>query len=53
MVERDNAEITIKSHTDLLSINKTSVYRSKKEQRESQENVQIMHRIDGTLTMYL
>lgn len=46
MVERDNAVITIKRQADLLSINRTSVYRPEKEHRESEENVQIMHRID-------
>jgi len=46
MVERDNAEITIKRQTELLSVNRTSVYRPDKEHYESEENVQIMHRID-------
>ncbi|WP_455072783.1 IS3 family transposase [Paenibacillus caseinilyticus] len=46
MVERDCSEITIKRQADLLSVNRTSVYRSGKEQRESEENVQLMHRID-------
>jgi putative transposase len=46
MVERDNAEITIKRRTELLSVNRTSVYRPDKEHYESEENVQIMHRID-------
>lgn len=46
MVERDHAEISIKRQADLLSINRTNIYRPVKEQRENEENVQIMHRID-------
>lgn len=46
MVERNNTEITIKRQADLLSVNRTSVYRSSKERRESEVNVQVMHRID-------
>jgi putative transposase len=46
MVERDHAEISVKRQADLLNVNRTSVYRPDKEQRESEENVQIMHRID-------
>ncbi|WP_342746641.1 IS3 family transposase, partial [Paenibacillus rigui] len=46
MVERDHVEITVKRQADLLSVNRTSVYRSRKEQQESEENVQLMHRID-------
>jgi putative transposase len=46
MIERDNAIITIKRQAELLSVNRTSVYRPSKEQHESEENVQIMHRID-------
>nr|WP_217283074.1 IS3 family transposase [Paenibacillus frigoriresistens] len=46
MTERDNKEITIKRQADLLSVNRTSVYRPSSEIRESDENVQIMHRID-------
>jgi len=47
MVEPEHAAtITIKRQTDLLSVNRTSVYRPTKEQRESDENVQLMHRID-------
>ncbi|KZE54121.1 integrase [Brevibacillus parabrevis] len=46
MVERDNAEITIKRQAELLSVNRTSVYRADKEHHESEENIQIMHRID-------
>nr|WP_127572435.1 MULTISPECIES: IS3 family transposase [Paenibacillus] len=52
MVERDNAEITIKRQADLLSINRTSVYRPEKERRESEENVQILHRIDEIYTKH-
>jgi putative transposase len=43
MVERDNAELTIKRQADLLSVNRTSFYRPGKEHRESEENAQIMH----------
>ncbi|WP_375377979.1 IS3 family transposase, partial [Paenibacillus sp. MZ04-78.2] len=46
MVERNHAEITVKRQADLLSVNRTSVYRPSKEQQESEENVKIMHRID-------
>ncbi|MFN0222764.1 MULTISPECIES: hypothetical protein [Paenibacillus] len=43
MVEHDHTEITIKRQADLLSVNRISVYRPGKEQRESEENVQLMH----------
>lgn len=46
MVERNNPEITVKRQSVLLSVNRTSVYRPSKEQREIEENVQLMHRID-------
>jgi len=46
MVELDNANITVKRQAELLSVNRTSVYRPTKEQRESEENVRLMHRID-------
>lgn len=46
MVERDNNEITIKRQTELLSVNRTSVYRPNQEKSESETNVQVMHQID-------
>jgi putative transposase len=46
MVERDNTEITIKRQADLLSVIRTSIYRSSNEKRESDENILIMHQID-------
>lgn len=46
MVELDNPNITVKRQAELLSVNPTSVYRPSKEQRESEGNVQLMHRID-------
>nr|WP_145862591.1 MULTISPECIES: IS3 family transposase [Paenibacillus] len=47
MVEPDNATtITLKRQAELLSVNRTSIYRPAKEQRESEENVLLMHRID-------
>lgn len=46
MVERDNKKITVKRQADLLSVNRTSIYRSSVGKQESDENVQIMHRID-------
>lgn len=46
MVELDHNKITLKRQADLLSINRTSLYRPSKEQRESEANVQTMHRID-------
>lgn len=52
MVELNNAKITIKRQADLLSINRTSVYRHEREYRESDENVQIMHRIDEIYTKH-
>ncbi len=52
MVERDNAEISIKRQADLLTVNRTSVYRPEKEHRESEENVKIMHRIDEIYTKH-
>lgn len=52
MVERDHAEITVKRQTDLLSVNRTSVYRPDKEHHESEKNVQVMHRIDEIYTKH-
>ncbi|PZE20311.1 IS3 family transposase [Paenibacillus xerothermodurans] len=46
MVEQVNPDITVKRQAALLSVNRTSVYRPAKEQRESEENVRLMHRID-------
>lgn len=47
MVEPEHAAtITIKRQTELLSVNRTSVYRPYKEQQESEENIRLMHRID-------
>nr|WP_197970091.1 IS3 family transposase [Paenibacillus sp. URB8-2] len=46
MVERDHPKINIKRQATLLSVNRTSVYRPVSEKQPSEENVQIMHRID-------
>lgn len=46
MVEQDNPEITVKRQAELLCVNRTSVYRPAREQREGEENVLLMHRID-------
>ena len=46
MVERDNKIIPLKRQADLLSVNRTSLYRPSKEHRESEENVKLMHLID-------
>lgn len=46
MVERDNNKITIKRQTELLSVNRTSVYRPNQEKSESEANIQVMHQID-------
>ena len=46
MVEPNNPNITVKRQAELVSVNRTSVYRPSKEQRENEENVQLMHRID-------
>ncbi len=52
MVERDCDAITIKRQAELLGVNRTSVYRADKERHESEENVQIMHRIDEIYMMH-
>jgi putative transposase len=46
MIERDHPSITIKRQADLLSVNRTSVYRPASEKQPSAENIQIMHRIN-------
>jgi putative transposase len=46
MVERDHPSINIKRQSDLLGVNRTSVYRPLSEKQTSAENIQIMHRID-------
>jgi putative transposase len=46
MIERDHPSINIKRQADLLSVNRTSVYRPLSEKQPSAENIQIMHRID-------
>lgn len=46
MVERNHPKISIKRQAVLLTVNRTSVYRSVSERRPSEENVQLMHRID-------
>jgi putative transposase len=46
MIERNHPSITIKRQAELLSVNRTSVYRPTQERQPSNENVQIMHRID-------
>lgn len=46
MVERNHPKISIKRQAALLSVNRTSVYRPVSEKQPSEENVQLMHRID-------
>lgn len=46
MIERNHPKITIKRQADLLSVNRTSVYRKSVEPGESAENIQIMHEMD-------
>jgi putative transposase len=46
MIEWDHPSLTIKRQADLLSINRTCVYRPASEKQPSAENIQIMHRID-------
>jgi putative transposase len=46
MIERDHPSINIKRQADLLSVNRTSVYRPLSEKQPSAENIPIMHRID-------
>lgn len=52
MVDRGHPKITIKRQAELLSINRTSVYRQPPEQRESEANIQIMHAIDRLYTQH-
>ena len=52
MVEWDHPTINIKRQADLLSINRTSVYRSSQKRTESLENIQLMHAIDELYTRY-
>lgn len=44
MVERDHPTISIKRQAELLTVNRTSVYRSAVDKKPTEENVQIMHR---------
>ncbi|WP_407672980.1 IS3 family transposase [Paenibacillus profundus] len=46
MAERDHPKINIKRQATLLTVNRTSVYRPVCKKKPSEENVQIMHRID-------
>jgi putative transposase len=46
MVERDHTKITLKRQAELLSINRTSIYRPGKKNQQTEYNIQIMHRID-------
>ena len=50
MVEFNQPSISIKRQAQLLSINRTSVYRQPKERTESSENIMIMHEIDVLYT---
>lgn len=50
MVDRDHSSISIKRQAELLTINRTSIYRHPKDQRESPENVLLMHEIDRIYT---
>jgi putative transposase len=47
MVERDHSTISIKRQAELLTVNRTSVYRPAVDKSPTEENVQIMHRIDA------
>lgn len=42
MAEPNNPNITVKRQAELVSVNRTSVYRPSKEQRENEENVQLI-----------
>lgn len=52
MVDRSHPKITIKRQAELLSINRTSIYRQPKAHRESDANIQIMHAIDRLYTQH-
>lgn len=46
MVERNHPKIDLKRQAELLSVNRTSLYRPEKTNCENEENIQLMHRID-------
>jgi putative transposase len=50
MVEREHPAINVKRQAELLSVNRTSVYRPEKKQQISEFNIEIMHRIDEIYT---
>ncbi|EGL81482.1 Integrase catalytic region [Caldalkalibacillus thermarum TA2.A1] len=50
MIERNHPKISVKRQAELLGVNRTSVYRCPKRRTESQENIQLMHRIDELYT---
>lgn len=52
MIKRDHPTITIKRQAELLSVNRTSVYRQPETRQESTENIRIMHAIDKWYTKY-
>lgn len=52
MVDKNHPKITIKRQSELLSINRTSVYRKTADHCESLENIQIMHAIDKLYTQH-
>lgn len=52
MVERENKDINVKRQAELLSVNRTSIYRPSKEQQMSERNIGIMHRIDEIYTKH-
>jgi putative transposase len=52
MVERESKDINIKRQAELLSVNRTSIYRPSKEQQMSELNIGIMHRIDEIYTKH-
>jgi len=43
MAELDHPKITVKRQAELLSVNRTSLYREVQAHQESEENIQIMH----------
>jgi putative transposase len=52
MVDKNHPKITVKRQSELLSINRTSVYRKTAEHHESLENIEIMHVIDKLYTQH-
>ena len=46
MIESQNSYLSVKCQAELVSVNRTSIYRREPSNSESDENIQIMHQID-------